>query len=217
MREEKPVSETNDLVKDFLVESHENLDQLDRDLVVLEQDPSSQDTLASIFRTIHTLKGTCGFLGFGKLESVAHVGENLLSRLRDGELSVSADITSGLLALVDAVRYMLAAIETDGVEGEDDFAGLVDTLIQLQEDALSGRPQANPRKTEVRPHRLNRRRPTPNRRPLPLFHCRSSRRQRRATRPRRKPPRPQRSSSPKRRASRCPTARSASTSACSIG
>src|SRR5262249_6687837 len=79
-----------DLIKDFLVESYENLDQLDRDLLTLEQDPSSQPTLASIFRTIHTIKGTCGFFGLSKLESVAHVGENLLSRLRDGKLHLTS-------------------------------------------------------------------------------------------------------------------------------
>src|SRR5206468_12722190 len=87
-----------DIVKDFLVESYENLDQLDRDLVALEHDPTSHPTLSSIFRTIHTIKGTCGFLGLGKLESVAHAGESLLSKLRDGELSLRPDITTGLLS-----------------------------------------------------------------------------------------------------------------------
>jgi len=80
------MSELDDIVKEFLLESYENLDRLDRDLVQLEKEPSSNDLISSIFRTIHTIKGTCGFLGFGKLESVSHVGENLLSRLRDGLL-----------------------------------------------------------------------------------------------------------------------------------
>ncbi len=77
---------SDDIVREFLVESNENLDLLDRELVQLEKDPTNRDKLASIFRTIHTIKGTCGFLCFSKLEAVAHVGENLLSRLRDGEL-----------------------------------------------------------------------------------------------------------------------------------
>ena len=77
------MSDLDNIVKEFLVESYENLDQLDRDLVVLETNPSDQAKLASIFRTIHTIKGTCGFLAFSKLEGVAHVGENLLGRLRD--------------------------------------------------------------------------------------------------------------------------------------
>jgi two-component system chemotaxis sensor kinase CheA len=63
------------------VESSENLDLLDRELIHLEKDPGNRATLVSIFRTIHTIKGTCGFLGFTKLESVAHVGENLRSKL----------------------------------------------------------------------------------------------------------------------------------------
>ena len=71
------MDDLQDIVKEFLVESYENLDQLDRDLVLLEQDPAREQELGSIFRTIHTIKGTCGFLGFDKLQGVAHVGENL--------------------------------------------------------------------------------------------------------------------------------------------
>ena len=81
----------NDVVKEFLVESYENLDRLDRDLLELEKDPTAQEILASIFRTIHTIKGTCGFLGFSHLEKVAHVGENLLSRLREGLLQFDGE------------------------------------------------------------------------------------------------------------------------------
>ena len=71
----------DDLIKEFLIESHENLDRLERDLVELEKDPHDKETLSSIFRTIHTLKGSAGFLGYGQLEAVSHVGENLLSRI----------------------------------------------------------------------------------------------------------------------------------------
>ncbi|MCW5892477.1 MAG: chemotaxis protein CheA [bacterium] len=118
----------DEVVKEFLVESHENLDQLDRDLVALEKDPGARETLASVFRTIHTIKGTCGFLGFGRLESVAHVGENLLSKLRDGELRLDAEITTALLSMVDAVRQMLAHIEADGTDGDADWSALIETL-----------------------------------------------------------------------------------------
>ena len=79
----------DDIVEEFLVESHENLDQLDTDLVALEQEPDSRERLSSIFRTIHTIKGTSGFLAFNRLEEVTHVGENMLSRLRDGELALT--------------------------------------------------------------------------------------------------------------------------------
>jgi two-component system, chemotaxis family, sensor kinase CheA len=127
------MNDMQDVLKDFLVESYENLDQLDRDLVSLEQDPHSQETLKSIFRTIHTIKGTCGFLGLSKLESVTHVGENLLSKLRDGEITIDPQITTSLLALIDAVRSILGNIETSGEEGSTDYSDLVQTLVALQE------------------------------------------------------------------------------------
>ena len=123
-----------EVVKEFLVESYENLDQLDRDFVTLEEQPSDRDTLSSIFRTIHTIKGTCGFLGFGKLEKVAHVGESLLSRLRDGKLQLSAEMTSALLRMVDAVREILKHIETSSEEGNGDYSALIADLTRLQEE-----------------------------------------------------------------------------------
>ena len=125
----------DEIIKDFLIESAENLDRLDQDLVKLEGAPSSSELIAGIFRTIHTIKGTCGFLGFARLEKLAHAGESLLSRLRDGELTLNADITSGLLAMVDAVRQMLAQIEASGQDGEDDHASLIAHLTELQSGA----------------------------------------------------------------------------------
>jgi len=124
------MTEMDELVKEFLVESYDNLDQLDRDFIALEQDPNDVDTLAGIFRCIHTIKGTCGFLGFQKLEKVTHVGENLLSKLRDGELSLTPEMTNALLELVDAVREILGNIEQRGEEGEGDYTTLVETLTE---------------------------------------------------------------------------------------
>jgi two-component system, chemotaxis family, sensor kinase CheA len=121
-----------EIIKDFLVESYENLDRLDRDLVGLEKNPQDRDALAGVFRTIHTIKGTCGFLGFGKLEKVAHVGENLLSKLRDGHLLLTPEITTALLNMVDAVRQMLKEIEVTGADGENDYQDLRENLTQLQ-------------------------------------------------------------------------------------
>ena len=126
----------DDIVREFLVESNENLDQLDRGLVALEKDPKARDILASIFRTIHTIKGTSGFLGFSKLEAVTHVGESLLSKMRDGELILNAEITSGLLAMVDVVREMLANIEATGQEGDRDCQALIESLTRLQNPKL---------------------------------------------------------------------------------
>ena len=122
----------DEIVKEFLVESHENLNQLDRDLVALEKDPGSPDLLGSVFRTIHTIKGVSGFLGFQKLGAVTHSGENLLSKLRDKKLILNAEITSGLLAMVDAVRRMLASVEADGTDGEEDHDELIRLLTELE-------------------------------------------------------------------------------------
>lgn len=108
----------DDIVQEFLVESYENLDQLDQDLVALEAAPGSRDLLGSVFRTIHTIKGTSGFLGLSRLEAVTHVGENLLARLRDGQMEMTQPVADALLAMVDVVRALLAAIEADGTEGE---------------------------------------------------------------------------------------------------
>ena len=133
-----------DIIKDFLVESHENLDRLDRDLVGLEKNPKDPDALAGVFRTIHTIKGTCGFLGFSKLEMVAHAGENLLSRLRDGQLALNPEITTALLAMVDAVRQMLDTIENSGTERERDDSSLIATLTRLQHGSATPADSAAP-------------------------------------------------------------------------
>jgi two-component system chemotaxis sensor kinase CheA len=123
----------DEIVKEFLVESYENLDRLDRELVGLEKNPQDRDALGSVFRTIHTIKGTCGFLGFNKLEKVAHVGENLLTRLRDRQLLLNPEITTALLSMVDAVRQMLGSIEVSGSEGKRDDTKLIVTLTRLQQ------------------------------------------------------------------------------------
>ena len=125
----------DDLIKEFLVESNENLDRLDSELVKLESDPSSQELLSSIFRTIHTIKGSCGFLGFSKLEKVAHAGESLLSRLRDGKISLAPELTTGLLSMVDAIRTMLDAIQSTEQDGKESYPALIETLKRLQQAA----------------------------------------------------------------------------------
>ena len=123
----------DDIVQDFLIESGENLDRLDQELVQLETHPSSKELLASIFRTIHTIKGSCGFLGFARLEQVAHSGENLLSRLRDGELRLTEELTGGLLAMVDSVRRMLADIQATGEDGVEDHFELLERMKALSQ------------------------------------------------------------------------------------
>src|SRR3954452_24650993 len=145
------MDDLDEIVGEFLVESHENLDQLDQDLVELERDPSSRELLSSVFRTLHTIKGTSGFLAFNTLESVTHVGESLLSRLRDGELPLTPGITTVLLEMVDAVRELLARIEETRAEGDESYAALVARLEVALEggdaprvETLAGSPAGAP-------------------------------------------------------------------------
>lgn len=122
----------NEVIREFLIETHENLSQLDLDLVSLEKDPTERETLGRVFRTLHTVKGTAGFLGLQRLQAVAHAAENLLGRLRQGELVFNAEIASALLAVVDAVRRMLTHVEANETDGEEDFSFLIQTLERLR-------------------------------------------------------------------------------------
>jgi len=123
----------DEIIKEFLIESTENLDKLDRDFVALEKNPKDKELLSSIFRVVHTIKGTCGFLGFQKLESVAHAGENILGKLRDGQLAMNESRTNALLALVDALRKMLVEIEKTGKDEKGNYDRLISTLTLLSE------------------------------------------------------------------------------------
>src|SRR5262245_8527089 len=118
----------NEIVREFLLETHENLAQLDLDLVTLEKDPAERETVARVFRTLHTVKGTAGFLGLARLQAVAHAAENLLSKLRAGELVFQGEIAATLLAVVDAIRQMLASIEATENEGSGEYGELITTL-----------------------------------------------------------------------------------------
>jgi two-component system chemotaxis sensor kinase CheA len=121
------------LINDFLQESAENLNRLDHEFVDLERDPQNKELLASIFRTIHTIKGTCGFLGFTKLETLTHAGESLLSMLGAGELALNAAIANTLLEMVDAIRAILQEIEAGGTEGAHEYPELIERLKELQQ------------------------------------------------------------------------------------
>ena len=117
-----------EVIREFLVESHENLSRLDQELVELEKHPKDAALLASIFRTIHTIKGTCGFLAFTTLERITHQAESLLSQLRDGERELSPAMVSLILDTVDATRKVLVSIEASGEEGPDRFEDLTENL-----------------------------------------------------------------------------------------
>lgn len=119
------------LIDEFIVESIESLDRVDEELVQLESEPGDREILASVFRSIHSIKGACGFLEFGRLERVTHAGENLLSSLRDGSLEMTEPIANALLELVDAVRSMLEHIGEEGEESPEEYAPLVAVLSEL--------------------------------------------------------------------------------------
>lgn len=125
--------EMKEVLKDFLQESFENLDRVDSELIELEEHPNNRDLLSSIFRSMHTIKGTCGFFGFDKLEKVTHIGENLLVKLRDGEYSMNEQIATGLLAMVDAVRAMLHEISSSGHDGTRRYKKLITLLSELKD------------------------------------------------------------------------------------
>lgn len=118
----------DDLLRDFLTESSENLLRIEQEMVELEQRPEDEDLLGSIFRSMHTIKGTCGFLGLARLEAVAHSAENVLGSLRDGELSVSDGLVSDVLAAVDTIRSILEGLEETEEEPIGDDSDLVERL-----------------------------------------------------------------------------------------
>jgi two-component system chemotaxis sensor kinase CheA len=122
----------DDLTREFLIESQEGLDRMERCLTELESKPSDTGLLADIFRTVHTIKGTVGFLGFKRLEKLAHSGENLLGLLREGKREADGEVITGLLQLQDGLRSILKLIENDGNEGDDTDAVLIGRLVELQ-------------------------------------------------------------------------------------
>ncbi len=129
----------DDLTREFLLESQEGLDRMERALTDLESHPGDAELLAEIFRSVHTIKGTTGFLGFGRLEALSHAGENLLGLLRDGKLAANPEIISGLLSLMDVLRGVLRSIETTGAEGESQQqdAAMIQRLETLQRGGAS--------------------------------------------------------------------------------
>jgi len=125
----------DELTREFLIESQEGLDRMERCLTELEERPEDAGLIGDIFRSVHTIKGTTGFLGFKRLEKLAHAGENLLGMLREGKLTADEPITTGLLALMDGLRSILKSIETEGTEGDAQDAALIARLEELQAPA----------------------------------------------------------------------------------
>ena len=131
----------DDLLSEFLTETSENISVLDVELVKLEQNPNDPELLGNIFRLVHTIKGTCGFLGLPRLESVAHAGENVLGKVRDGELEVTAEAVSLVLAALDRIKMLLAALEQTEAEPEGDDKELIARLNALADSAGGAAPK----------------------------------------------------------------------------
>jgi two-component system chemotaxis sensor kinase CheA len=136
--------EDMETIHEFLVESDENLSRLDQDLVELEKHPRDTLLLGSIFRTIHTIKGACGFLAFSTLEGITHQAESILSQLRDGERELTPALVSLILETVDATRKVLASIEKSGKEGPLHFEDLIERLRAESQTQAIVEPQSVP-------------------------------------------------------------------------
>ena len=136
----------SEIINEFVIESSENLARLDREMVELERCPTDALLLASIFRTIHTIKDTCGFLGFHMLERVTHHAENILSQVRDGERKLSPELVSLILETVDAVKAELTSIEATSAESGEEYTDLLQRQEAAAEGKVSPSVAATPRK-----------------------------------------------------------------------
>ena len=121
----------DDLLSEFLTETAESLDVVDNELVKFEQNPNNKEVLDRIFRLVHTIKGTCGFLGLSRLEAVAHASETLLGKFRDGAVSVSPEAVTLILASLDRIKIILAKLEADEVEPAGDDSDLISKLEEM--------------------------------------------------------------------------------------
>ena len=130
----------DDLLADFLTETHEGLSAVDEALLRLERAPDDAPTLAEIFRQVHTIKGTCGFLGLSRLEKVGHAAETMLGLYRDGTLTVTPEGITLIFTAVDAIRKIVMGLEQNGQEPEGDDAAVIAAL----DAAARGEPLAVP-------------------------------------------------------------------------
>ena len=130
----------DDLLREFLTETNESLDVVDVELVRFEQDPNNAKILDNIFRLVHTIKGTCGFLGLPRLEALAHAAETLMGKFRDG-MPVTGDAVTLVLSTIDRLKEVLGELEQNEQEPEGADADLIG---QLEKMAMEGTVPAAP-------------------------------------------------------------------------
>jgi two-component system chemotaxis sensor kinase CheA len=142
---------SDDLLNEFLEEANESLTKLDQEFVELEQNPENEQILASIFRVMHTIKGTSGFLGFERLQKVAHAAENVMDKVRGKAIPVTPDMVSLILEAVDAIKSLVTGIEETGSEPEEDYTALAKTLNDFASSSgKASTKSAAPKKEGVR-------------------------------------------------------------------
>lgn len=142
----------DEIVQEFLIESHENVEAIERDLMVLEDKPTDQDAISSCFRALHTIKGTAGMLGYSRLEELTHAAENVLDRVRDGAVTVTSDLISTLLETLDVVKGSLEVIENTEEDSTEEHPQLLASLKRfLSEPAPAPEPAAHPASPEPAP------------------------------------------------------------------
>src|SRR5271154_2877817 len=141
----------DDLLREFLTETNESLDRVDAELVRFEQDPNNAKILGNIFRLVHTIKGTCGFLGLPRLETLAHAAESLMGSFRDG-MPVTSGAVTLILSTIDRIKTILEKLEARQSEPDGDDVDLIGQLnhVTLYQDA---KPRPAPA-VEARPQPL---------------------------------------------------------------
>jgi two-component system chemotaxis sensor kinase CheA len=137
----------DDLLTEFLTETVESLDNLDVEIVQLEQNPNDPELLGNIFRLVHTIKGTCGFIGLSRLESVAHAGENVLGNFREGLQEVTPEAVTLILAALDRIKEIVAALEETESEPEGDDKELIAQLDAMYRAGKEGGAATAPAET----------------------------------------------------------------------
>lgn len=121
----------DELLNTFITEANEGISVLDSDIVLLEKNPEDSKLLGNIFRVMHTLKGTCGFLGLPRLESIAHASESVLGLIREGEMSINENVISLILKSIDIIKDIVAYVEENSTEPEGEDSVLIGQLEDL--------------------------------------------------------------------------------------
>src|SRR5487761_309429 len=119
----------DELLRDFLTETGESLDLVDAELVRFEQEPNNGGILGNIFRLVHTIKGTCGFLGLSRLEALTHAAETLMGKFRDG-MPVTGEAVTLILNTIDRIKIILDEIETEQKEPDGGDTDLIERLAR---------------------------------------------------------------------------------------